>query len=248
MKIANIASYPARATSLRAVVNTVFTQVDRVNVVLNEFVGVPEFLRQFPNVTVTIPDEDVKDTGKFLPECAPDDLVLLMDDDIAYPDDYVAQSVSRWEALGNRRVVAGYHGSVYHRPSPAFLARKGIDLFTYQSRIAEHREVHAFSQSLKEAMRVEQLGTGTVLALGSQLPPMAFMAGSERFVDVRLARWCHDRDIPMVALPRQKNWLRQIPTSESIFKSFTRTHPPYVATEILSLLQTKTSESARRSA
>ena len=57
---------------------------------------------------------------------------------------------------------------------------------------------------------------------GDLLPRFELMQSSQRFVDVRFARICHESGIGMVCVPRAEGWLRDMEPEESIFESYTR--------------------------
>lgn len=236
MIVANIASYPARSDILPTVLDAIHMQVDVVNLVLNEYIHIPDWIQKYKNVVATIPKIDLKDTGKFLPEFHHEDMVLLMDDDIGYPPDYVTSSIWRWEKLANERAIAGYHASTYKRPTACFLQEAGITLDVFRDKIFQYRDVLFFAFALDQNQSVDQLGSGTLVARGSSLPPFSYMHNAQRFVDVRLARWAFEQRIQMISLPRNDSWIKPLKTSETIFETFTVNSPEYVSREILSFV------------
>ncbi|MBC55949.1 MAG: hypothetical protein CL814_03335 [Confluentimicrobium sp.] len=227
MIIANMATYPPRRAAFLRAVAAVAPQVDQLNLVLNEYDAIPRELAGFGNVTAVIPDEDLKDVGKFLPDSSAAEHVFTMDDDILYPADYVATTLSRLAALRHKRVLAGYHGSLY-RGWPRLAARLGIR----PNRIAAHRRQFRFRDGLAAPVVVDQLGSGVSVMRGCDFPPFDFMKGSQGFVDVRLARWCHEHGILPVCLPRAAGWLSAESFDEALFYSVTQASPPHVAREI----------------
>jgi len=60
MITANLATYPPRREALEKVVAAISPQVDRLNVVLNEYDAVPAELQKYPNVVPLIPETDLK--------------------------------------------------------------------------------------------------------------------------------------------------------------------------------------------
>jgi len=233
MIIANLATYPPRRKSLEKVVAIIAPQVDRLNIILNQYDAVPVELERYPNVVPFILEEDLKDVGKFYPDVSDAKYVFLIDDDIIYPSDYVLATVNRFETLALPNIMGGYHGSLYMRPLlRQFLRSPGL-LFTYKTRVADFRGGFGLFDGLKTATVVDQIGTGTAILRGKDMPPFEYMRTSPKYVDVRLARWCFERGIIPVCLPRAVNWLGAIGFDESIFGSFTTKSPSYVNTEIL---------------
>lgn len=219
---AHMATYPKRLGSLEQAVRSVAQQVDRLYLVLNEYTEIPEGIASIENVEPIIPEEDLKDVGKFLTVPKDDDLVLLVDDDLIYPPDYAETLVSSAERIGLDNAVFGYHGSIYND-----VAGKG----------AMGRRMFGFRQNVQTTICVDQLGTGAVLALGKNVAPLAFMQGSQKFVDVRYAKWLSAKGIDSWCLAHRRNFIGEIAPAtsrtETIHSSFTRRSPHYVIAEIL---------------
>jgi len=231
------------------VVRSIAPQVDRMNVVLNEYEDIPEDLATIPNVLPIIPDEDTKDVGKFYPDVSDAQYVLLVDDDIVFPDTYVRETIARFQALGSKGFIGCYHGSVYlkeppqPRPVKRFLralkrsvsGAGNADATCPSARAhpADQRKVFTFSRRLDAATIVDQAGTGVTILQGSDMPEYAVMQDSQNFVDVRLARFAFERGLVTVCLPRAKGWLKPIRYEETIYHGFTQTNPKHVDDEIL---------------
>lgn len=223
---AHIATYPPRLQMLEQALASIAPQVDQVFLCLNEFAEIPAFLTAFKTVTPWIPDQDLKDVGKFAVEVATDDLVVMADDDLLYHPTHVTTLRRIGEDLDLDRVVVGLHGTIYH-PGQGPLIRSRT---TYQC-----------DEALAVSTRVHQLGTGTVLALGRNVAPLDFMAGSQKFVDVRYARWLHQKGLHSWAIQRPEGFVRKIEPPgvkvETIFKTFTRHSPDHVLQEIRQFAQ-----------
>lgn len=225
MIVANLATYPPRLASMLQVVAALAPQVDRLTVVLNQYLAVPEPLLGIANVNAVLPSEDLKDLGKFLPNVADAEYVFLVDDDIRYPADYVSRTLAAIKLLPRRRMVAGYHASIYRR-------RGKDDPRGARNKIAGSRRIINFQNALEEAVVVDQIASGTSVMRPTEMPPFDFMRGSQNFTDVRMSRWCFENAVLPVCLPRGKGWLEPIKHSETIYRGFTRSNPVHVAEEI----------------
>lgn len=233
MIVANLATYPPRRDGLLQVVEQVAPQVDKLNVVLNQYDEKLPELAEYGNVRQILPPHDTKDAGKFFPDVSGAEFVFLVDDDILFPDDFVDVTVRMMRKLGPG-YLGGYHASLYEKPRFS-LSRKRLKRWLGYSkrRIASYRRVFSFFRALPNALAVDQVATNAAVMAGSDFPPYDFMKSSQKFVDVRLARWCFEQQITPVVLPRAANWLRPIRYEETIFNDFTKTDPPHVAEEIL---------------
>ena len=235
MIVANMATYPQRRSGLEAAVHALLPQVDRLNLVLNEYNTPPDELKGIDGLNCIIPKEDTKDVGKFYPDVADAEWVLFVDDDIIYPADYVKLTVERARKLESRCILGGYHTSIYRRPRLRLeiesLRRCSIYWLRWW-KVANLREVTSFRDHVAETFFVDQIGTGAAIMAGHLMPPYGFMRTSQKFVDVRLALWCFEKGILPVALPREANWLSTEDDEQSIFRTFTTRHHRHVAKEI----------------
>jgi hypothetical protein len=217
---------PPRLQVLEKSLATIASQVDQVFLCLNQFEEIPAFLKSYSNVNAVIPSEDLKDVGKFMFEPAANDLVVLADDDLLYSPKHVKRLRRIGEQKGLKTGVFGIHGVIYRPVSENFI----------QSRVILH-----FRDGLERTRRVHQLGSGTILALGQNVAPLDFMRGSQKFVDVRYARWLHDRGLISWAIERPRKFLREVEqmdeTHETIFKTFTSSTPPHVIDEICEFME-----------
>lgn len=227
-----MATFPPRHANWRRVLDCIAPQVDRVSVVFNEMTALPDLLADYLNVEGIIPHKDLKDTGKFLPQAAPDDWVFTIDDDILYPPDYVKRSITALESTKLVRVVGGYHGSIYTKPR--YLRSRIIRRLLNRdpNYIVNRRRIYGFSAELDQSLCVDQLGTGTVFMRGRDVPPFDVMQNAPQFVDVMAAHYWFQQGIQPICLAREKDWMRPMHEEKSIGSinvNFTKKAPKVVA-------------------
>lgn len=232
MIIANIATYPARKRSMLRVIERIAPQVEQLNLVLNEYESVPTELDPLSNVRIHVLTEDLKDVGKFFPTFNANDLILLLDDDIEYPENYVNETINKYLEFGVAKIVAGYHASIYLPLNHPRLRDIGVTEQEYRSRLSTFRQIIDFTEGLGGMHLVDQLGTGTIVTRGDLMPPLSYMRGSEGYCDVRFSKWCYENSIKKIALPRQKGYLGQQSVSESLLQTVTRQRYPNIEAEI----------------
>lgn len=231
MIVANLATYPPRRESLLPVVEALSAQVAQINLVLNEYDDIPAELAPFKNVNPIMPHEDTKDAGKFYPE-ASGTYTLLCDDDLVFPADFISKTKDRFEAMENHRALSGYHCSTYAYPRLRPNLRALRKFFAYRpGMIAEYRDIDVFYFERTQHKIVDQVATNCCFTPSDLLPNYEYMRDSQKFVDVRLAKWCFENDITPISLPREADWLEAIRYEENIW-DFTRTNPRHVADEI----------------
>lgn len=218
-RVGQLATYPGRLDNLPLMLESVAPQFDEIHVVLNQFTKrQQQALPKLDNVHYAIPKDDLKDTGKFWRKPGEGEYVFLMDDDLTFPSDYVDKMIRFHRAMPSPRVVVGVHGVIYS------------DLF---EGAPASRFVAKFDKALDKPILVNQLGTGVLMLPGELMPPFEYMRTSQRFVDVRFARYCHENNIGMVCVPRPAGWVVDQEPEESIFETYTRGHQSEQLPEII---------------
>jgi hypothetical protein len=206
-KVSVMATFPGREEILAETVGSIAAQVDVLHLVFNEYAAAGLKAPRLPkNVTAVFPKDDLKDTGKFFVSVEEDDYVFLCDDDIVYPPDYTAALMAKYGRFEHLNPIIGVHGVTY------------VDVFDGNP---ASRVVHVFAQALKRDCFVNQLGTGTTLCRGRQMPTFEFMKTSARFVDLRFARHCQRNEYPRICIAREGRWMNELKAGPSIFESFT---------------------------
>jgi hypothetical protein len=230
-----MATFPGRAGVVEQAVASMADQVDRMNLVLNEYSEIPEWTRKYASLNPIIPEVDTKDTGKYLVPVADSDWLFTVDDDILYPPDYVQKSMESAQRLKPPGVIAGYHGTVYRKPRYLPSNRQirkllGLDPNYIVTRVNRF----FFFNRLDRDHLVDELGSGTSFSLGQDVPPFSEVKTAQRFIDVRFARWAHQTGRKMVCLAHPEHWMQSIsvPEETSIYSSFTAGRPENVALEI----------------
>ena len=233
--IATMATYPGRSDVVEQAAASMAGQVDTLNLVLNEYPSVPEWVGKYPSINAVIPEIDTKDTGKFLIPVVERDWLFTIDDDIAYPLDYVKKSLESFQTLGTSNVICGYHGTVYRRPRYLPSNRNirkllGVDPNYIVSSLSQF----SLFEELGKNHNVDELGTGTTFSRGKDVPPFSIVQTAQRFIDVRVAKWAHQTGRKMICLSHLAQWLKPIgePDASSIYHSFTVSRPEHVAREI----------------
>lgn len=211
-----MATFPARAETLEVSLRSLVPQVDEIHLVLNEYTEIPAFLAEFKNVNPILPDQDYKDVGKFVPSVRADDFVFLADDDLQYHPGYCDWMIEMASEIGLDQHVFGLHGSIYR-----------------QGTRSRKRKLFYYSKSLGQSVCVDELGTGTVFALGKNIPPLDYMLSAQKFVDVRFAKWCFEQDLARICVARPRKYIRTIHNGgPSIYGTFTKTNPPVILDEM----------------
>jgi glycosyltransferase involved in cell wall biosynthesis len=202
---ASVCSIPSRQAALQSTLSSLYHQVDRIFLYLDNYERVPDFVLPMRRITVLRSGDfpGLRDNGKFLMynetvrenKGAPF-YWFTCDDDIVYPSDYV-NTMIRSLAHFENRVVAGLHGVVVEEQPRKY----------FRNRYVYHYEFSA----LPHPRLVNNLGTGTVAFrsnLFGSIDPYGWPQGG--MVDIFFGVLCARNGIPMACVPRHAGWLKTL--------------------------------------
>jgi len=198
MIVAAMATMPERLPYLEDAVNALRPQVDALRVYLNNFKEIPPFLSAEEAYLSSEALGDLGDAGKFYWVSNGSGLdyshYLTVDDDLGYPDDYVATLMEEFDARKQKAVV-GVHGSTFVQPIEDFVT----------SREARYR----FYEKLDRAQVVHILGTATTILSRQTLGLSLDDFRMRNAADLQLAIAAQRQNVPMVAIPRPEGWISE---------------------------------------
>jgi hypothetical protein len=197
-RFAAISTMPTRAAGFEIVVRAILDQVNMMFVYLDHFENVPTFLKDNPKIMVFRSEEcgDYHASSRFLilEEVLPPSVVLIVDDDIYYPSNYVESLVSSLAAFGGNAVV-GVHGKIFLPPHTSYVSDAHVIHFASGSEANTH---------------CHELGAGTVAFISSKFNFRVSSWKSNEMDDISFAIEAQKLDIPRIAIQRPHNWLMAI--------------------------------------
>jgi hypothetical protein len=171
---------------------------DTFHVELNGYTEAPEWLAELP-VTYTVRPHNSGAKAKFARLSQVKGYYLTVDDDIAFPIDYIERLTAAIEKYGRKSLV-GIHGST-HSPTP---------IKSYWSSVAKK---HHFQKGLGRDTICSMLGTGT-LGFHTSIGLTTDIFDRPNMTDPYLSLWANTNRIAQVALARPNNYTRQIGGSQ----------------------------------
>ncbi len=197
-RIALIVSIPERSEGLRGVIRDIEGQVDEIRILLNEFETVPQDLYGCKKVSWVATNR----TGDGFASGAwtllrPDDegYVVVLDDDIEYPPDYVERMIGVVEER-QRQAVAVVHGIDYCEPFED---------------CTRDRTVYRFEVACRRDGVVDAGGVGTLVFHTSTIRPCLEDFPNPYFRDLWFAVLAARSGVPLVCVARDAHWLRPRP-------------------------------------
>lgn len=210
--VVSLCSIPERSMLLQRTLASLAPQVDRINIYLDRYTSVPDFIKNaHKNITVVLSKDEpgLRDNGKFLPFSDLNEpcYYFTADDDIVYPPDYVATLLRKIELYG-REAVIGVHGVLLpERPTGYF---------------SSFRKVLMYKNSLECDSLVNNLGTGTVAFYSGCLSKLCLnLFPTAGMADIYLSLYCKSNNIPMIAIARSEDWLQELQSpNTSLYQEF----------------------------
>lgn len=198
----NIATYPARFSNLMATLESLKGQSDVIRICLNEYKSIPEPLKQYE---CFIPKTNLTDNGKFifLPT-KQREYYFSCDDDITYPNNYVAHTVS---LINKYKCIVTYHGRLL----------QGLDLDYYRG----HKFWHC-NRETKEHVIIDVAGTGVTAFDTNYFNEYPTHNQYQKMSDVVFSHAAMKHQI--ICAKKLENWIKPQIVSESIYQSESRTN------------------------
>ncbi len=195
-RIATIATMASRTETFLKVLEAIRPQVEHVFVYLDGYQTPPPELSGLDRVSVRRAEQigDLHGASAFLclQELAQPCVVVVVDDDIAYPPDYVAYLAGVLDRVGGQAVV-GVHGRLFLPP--------------HQSYVRDSQMLH-FAAALEQPRHVHVLGTGTCAFVSSQFAVDPRRWDRSDMNDLYVALEAQQRGLPRIAVSRPAGWLR----------------------------------------
>jgi hypothetical protein len=195
-RVAAIATLASRVETFKKVLPLIHAQVDHVFVYLDGYRAPPSFLGNYDRVTVRRAEDvgDLHASSRFL--CLQDlstpAVVVIADDDIVYPPDYVDRLANVLQQLEGQAIV-GVHGRIFVPP--------------HQSYVRNAHVIH-FAQELGQAHHVHELGTGTCAFVSSRFDVDPREWGRTDMDDIIVATEAQRRGLPRIAVARAAGWVK----------------------------------------
>lgn len=205
---AAMATIPERVDSLKLTLKSIIDQVDKLYITLNGFHDIPDFLKH-RKIVLNLSQEydDYGSNGRFINSKNWSGFMIIIDDDIIYPENYVENLISAIQKYKYKAVV-GVHGIII---SDTF-----ISYFEKSS-----RKVYHFKSPLKEDTPVHCLGCGTIAYHTHHVNFDLDDFDKNFMTDLYVAKKCQRLEIPMVAIQREREWLNPIPVQgHSLYETY----------------------------
>lgn len=196
----NIASTPDRREMLNETIESLYQQVDIINICLNNYCIDP-FIND-SKINTVIADNSLGDAGKFLFQEDFSGYYFTCDDDIIYPSTYVEDTIKKIDTFG----IVTYNGKIFKKlPIKSF----------YRDKARKYR----YARSEKNTLKVQVGGTG-VMAFDTEffrIPITEFK--KKNMADIWLACYANRYKYPIWHIAHKEGYLVSQKTSGSIYES-----------------------------
>jgi hypothetical protein len=201
-RVAAIATMASRVESFRKVLPVIHAQVDHVFIYLDGYTAPPSFLEGLDRISVRHAEDvgNLHASSRFLclQHLATPAVVVIADDDLIYPPDYVHRLTDALHQLEGRAII-GVHGRIFIPP--------------HRSYVRDAAPLH-FAHGLAQPRQVHELGTGTCAFVSSHFAVDPREWDRNDMDDIIVATEAQRRGLPRIALPRAAGWLKAYAESQ----------------------------------
>jgi len=194
---------PTRSETFQKVVYSILPQVDFFYVFLDNFDDVPSFIKCEDKIVINSSREkgELHSSGRFLPlnSINTPSVLIMIDDDIEYPENYVSVLVENLAILSGNAVV-GVHGRRFRPP--------------YQSYVTD-TTCADFWDAQTVQTTVDEIGSGTCAFLSDTMNFNVREWAHHDANDIQLAIEAQNRGIPRICVKRPHGWLRPYATNQA---------------------------------
>jgi hypothetical protein len=194
----SVSSVEWRKEGLKKTLESVINQVDHVNVFLQDYRSVPDFLDHH-KITIALGEEypEVWSKGagaKFFWADQVHGYHFIIDDDILYPPDYVQYCIEKIEYY-QRKAVVGFHGSIFKPIIENYIESK--DRFWFIEKLANDQFVHL-------------LGTGLLAYHTDTISVSVDDFIYRNMADLQFALLAQKQQVPLICLSRTDGYIKEI--------------------------------------
>ena len=234
-----MATIPERAQQLKKAVKSILPQVDALKVYLNGWDNIPAFLVDSKVEVVRSQyhgDQKVLSRWHWfrrgeLTNC----YVMMVDDDIIYPPDYVESITGKVEEY-ERKAIVSYHGHLYRAPITSY-----------------HNSIKRlyFNQNVKRDYKVDSIGVGVCGFYSETLQwqdvKLEMELDFRKMNDVHISYMATAQDIDLICLAHPAHWIKKQRTTTSVFRDAKADHSPhtYLAQQIYKLRHDRRGDAGR---
>ncbi len=195
-RTALLASVKEREEQLKIVLDAIYDQVDFIHLVLNWYEKIPEWLLDKPKIIPHLNTENKNAHDAIWSFVPKDGYVLIFDDDLLYPKNYVSKMIEGIERH-ERRAILTCHGSNIKRPVESYL---------------ESRYTYGFSDPLERDIFVDIVGCGVCAFHASTIQPTLqdFLIPFCR--DIYFSLLAAKKKVKIVCLRRPQGWILPLKT------------------------------------
>jgi len=206
MKIAGIASTSNRSSLLEQTIQSLYTQVDIIELALNDYTSIPSFLKKYNTVIPSLTTNEMGDANKFLNiEKYTNDYYFSCDDDIVYPPNYVERYVAEIDLTGS---LITSHGSTIPGNIRSY----------YSDRLLVSHFLH---DSVRTTVHIP--GSGVSGFRTDQLKVKYSDFKNKNMADIFLGILCFSQGISCISIAHKKGWFKNIlPLNQSSVYSTTK--------------------------
>ena len=197
--VAGLCSIPSRVNQLRRTVKSLLHQVDQLNVCLNGYDSIPNYLNH-QKIKVFKSDGTMGDANKFI--SVEGEIYLSCDDDIIYPNNYVVQCKRNLKTYPGKIIT--YHGRTIRR-------------YPVASYYRAPKIMHHCRYEQKYDALVQFGGTGVMAFNTETFKPSVDQFDHPNMADIIVATLAKKQGIKIMCCKHREGWFKVQQVPDTIY-------------------------------
>jgi hypothetical protein len=195
--IYNMATMPPRIKALEESIARILPQCDIINIYLNDFKSIPDFLKH-PKIKIFKSQDhlgDLGDVGKFF-KCSSwkNAYIFTVDDKLLYPSNYTERMIEVVEKYKREAVISAHGRIFFDRPCKTYYY--------------DAKEFRGCLMGFQEDKFVHELGTGAMAFHTDTLPKVDLsIFKTINMTDIWFSIFLQKRKIPIMNPARPERWI-----------------------------------------
>jgi len=195
MITAQIASIPDREGLLKKTMESLISQVDQLNIMLNCYDRTPSFCYK-PKVQFYHLDNEKGDAAKFYGLKNIGGYIFTCDDDLAYPPDYVETMTKKLHEYNDKVILTNHGRIMMEKPvTNSYTSRK--------------KAFHCLKEETLETF-IDIGGTGAMAWHSDAFFPDYNRIDIANMADIWVAMFAHEQNVKILHNPHRECWIKYL--------------------------------------
>lgn len=202
MRTIQIATLPNRVDLLEKTVESLYNQVDTINIMLNGHEKVPECCKK-PKINTVILDNSTGDAAKFYGIERLKGLVFTCDDDLIYPKEYINHLENKLKEYKYKHILSCHGRTMNKKPVKSYHR--------------DRKEAFRCLYDVNQDSFVDVAGTGCMAFHTDTVKVRYTDFQHPNMADIWMAKVCYEQQVKQLVIKHKEGWIKYMEPPNTIF-------------------------------